>query len=881
MDSPSSTADCLIPNAKDRIPATPAEGTVPSAPGEQPAVSVVVPVFNAERWLPETLCDLLGQTLRDAEFLFVDDGSTDGSLALLEKAAAEDPRVRVLRQERKFAGCARNLGIDAARGKWLIALDADDRFEPTLLEEAVRRGEETDAQIVLFDADELVMPEGRIVPRASLARASKLPTEPFEPSEDTYEAFRVTATWNKLFRADYVRAGGFRYQETFECNDIRFVLLSMAKASRVAALPRPLVHYRVGLPDSVQANKDGHPFDVVAAYASLRRELEREGLWERFHRVFATRAAVSIAVGRIAGFRSARAARDWYDAMQGRFLSELGLVDLPNDEFIGPDADNLRVRLRDFQSVPFDEWIWRLLHQYKDSGENRRRALSEARIAHAEDRRSLASAKARLARTEERLADAEGRLADAKGRLADAKRSLAAERRNLAAEQRARRSLRRSFSCRLGFALTGPVRFALSLFRRSSGAPRKDAAPAPPPRTTDASRKNLLTVLPSIVSGGRIVYRYEVSGEWADCFHAEKPFFVEYPFDLERVPESVRIVPFLSQAMPVAWVCDAEVRVPACDRDFHDCLEAVKGGYRAMYPMIRFAGRLSAERLETNRPAGQDAREALACFSGGVDAHATAIRHLSERPVLVSIWGSDVPWGKEDGWRPVEELIRGNAKTLGLESLSLRSSFRDLLDRERLGRRVRKSGDAWWHGFQHGLGITGHLAPVAWRRGAGTVFIASSFTAGDTYTCASDPAIDNRIRFCGAAVVHDGYEWNRQDKIRRIVEYASENGVRLPLHVCWKKKGGDNCGHCEKCWRTILALYAEGADPRAFGFPGFNGLRDLPGDMERDAENFRTRTAAHYRPIQSRLRSRLAERDVPAELLWLYHGDFAAPSAAT
>ena len=118
------------------------------------------------------------------------------------------------------------------------------------------------------------------------------------------------------------------------------------------------------------------------------------------------------------------------------------------------------------------------------------------------------------------------------------------------------------------------------------------AAPAP------QAGRNRLEVLPSSVSGGRVVFRYEVSGEWAECFRAGKSFFVEYPFDAERVPEGVRIVPFLSQVLPVAWICDAEVRVPACDRDFFECLEAVEDGYRAMHPRIAFGGKLVADRLE-------------------------------------------------------------------------------------------------------------------------------------------------------------------------------------------------------------------------------------------------------------------------------------------
>ena len=78
----------------------------------------------------------------------------------------------------------------------------------------------------------------------------------------------------------------------------------------------------------------------------------------------------------------------------------------------------------------------------------------------------------------------------------------------------------------------------------------------------------------------------------------------------------------------------------------------------------------------------------------------------------------------------------------------------------------------------------------------------------------------------------------------------------------------------------MLALWVEGADPKNFGFERFDGFGDLPADMERDAVIFRTTTAANYRPIQKRLKSRMAEKDVPPELLWLWNADFASPDAA-
>lgn len=353
---------------------------------------------------------------------------------------------------------------------------------------------------------------------------------------------------------------------------------------------------------------------------------------------------------------------------------------------------------------------------------------------------------------------------------------------------------------------------------------------------------------------------------------AEETFEIIYPFDMESIPESIRIIPFLSQVLPVSWIWDAEIKAPACDRDFYDCLEKVKDGYKKMYPMYSFDGKLTVESIEENEKPG-NGQKTLVCFSGGVDATSTILSHLAEKPMLASLWGADVPWDDSEGWQPVEMLLRKNAETLDLDLITVRTSFRKLLREEVLGKHVLASGDGWYHGFQHGIGILGHMAPVAWHEGNGTVYIASSNTKGTVYTCASDPSIDNHIRFCGTKVVHDGYELDRQDKIQRIVNFSRENDLQLPLHVCWEKRGGDNCCHCEKCWRTILGFYAAGEDPKQHGFPLFTGFDSLSDDLERDYHRFRVLTVANYQPLQKKLRERVAQGDLPQEISWLVHAD--------
>lgn len=113
-----------------------------------PAVSVIIPVYNAAEFLKDGLNSLLKQTLREIEIICVDDGSTDGSLVILKEFEKTDARIRVIHQENQGAGAARNNGMDVARGKYLAFLDADDFFEKNMLKAAYDRAEETEAEYV-------------------------------------------------------------------------------------------------------------------------------------------------------------------------------------------------------------------------------------------------------------------------------------------------------------------------------------------------------------------------------------------------------------------------------------------------------------------------------------------------------------------------------------------------------------------------------------------------------------------------------------------------------------------------------------------------------------------------------------------------------------
>ena len=103
-----------------------------------PKISVIVPVYNTEKYLHHCIDSILSQTFTDFELLLIDDGSKDSSGAICDEYAAKDNRVRVFHKENGGVSSARNLGLDNATGEWIAFVDADDYLAPSYLYDFVQ-----------------------------------------------------------------------------------------------------------------------------------------------------------------------------------------------------------------------------------------------------------------------------------------------------------------------------------------------------------------------------------------------------------------------------------------------------------------------------------------------------------------------------------------------------------------------------------------------------------------------------------------------------------------------------------------------------------------------------------------------------------------------
>lgn len=315
----------------------------------------------------------------------------------------------------------------------------------------------------------------------------------------------------------------------------------------------------------------------------------------------------------------------------------------------------------------------------------------------------------------------------------------------------------------------------------------------------------------------QVKFSFSVTEGLSDYF-SKIPFVIEYPENIESVPDSIAAIPFVSNVLPIVWLTDSQLQLDELDKAFYDCIPNVRNGFEQMFPESEFKGQIKVDKIVECDIASDGGSATF--FSGGLDAVNTLISHFDEKPALISVWGSDIRFDNVDGWNVVHKGIADYSEKYNLPDVVIRSSFRDFDNEGALHRRYSEQlKDSWWHGVKHGIGLLGHAAPYAYLHKLSTVYIASSnCPANGLVRCSSSPLTDNHVRFAKAKVIHDGYEFSRQDKIHNVVNYVKSSGDQVSLHVCWESQSGDNCCQCEKCYRTIVGLIAEGAEPVDFGF---------------------------------------------------------------
>ena len=372
----------------------------PDAYGSRVCVSVVMPVYNAEAYLDQALDGLLARNDLPIEVICVDDGSTDGSLDVLWAFAARDPRVRVVSQPNSGAGAARNAGMRLARGKYLSFVDSDDLFEPDMLSRAYVRARETDADVVVFRCDEYHEGTRTFAPTDWTINHDLLPAEePFAASEvpcNLFKAF-VGWPWDKLFRTDYIRSLGLRFQGLRTSNDLLFVYSALAKADRIATLDEVLAHRRMHA-GSLSTTREFSWDCCHDALCALRRQLVDWGLFQEREQDFVN-YCLNFTLWHLNSLEG-EAYCGFYDKLKNEWLDELGVTGRSMDYFYKRDE---YLQLEKLLASTSEEFLFWQLGRARNARDEVALKLGSVRGRLDEQKRQGAEQAERLLRLSDRL----------------------------------------------------------------------------------------------------------------------------------------------------------------------------------------------------------------------------------------------------------------------------------------------------------------------------------------------------------------------------------------------------------------------------------------------------------------------------------------------
>ncbi len=207
-----------------------------------PKVSIITPTYNVEPYIAQCIESVLAQTLTDWEMILVDDASTDGTVAVIERYLG-DPRLKLFRNEtNQGAGYTRNRCLDEATGEWIAILDSDDWYEPNRLERLVQFAEEMQADMVV-DLQKDIDSEGKVLE----ARWSQFGENPSQPRYYTVsEVMQVHPAFKPLIRHQFLKEHQIRFvPDIRKSQDYAFYIEILLKGARFAVLPEALYCYRV------------------------------------------------------------------------------------------------------------------------------------------------------------------------------------------------------------------------------------------------------------------------------------------------------------------------------------------------------------------------------------------------------------------------------------------------------------------------------------------------------------------------------------------------------------------------------------------------------------------------------------------------------------
>ena len=200
-----------------------------------PCISTIVPVFKVEHYLRKCIDSLLAQTMREIEIILVDDGSPDRCPEICDEYARQDQRIKVIHQQNRGISAARNAGLAAASGEYIMFVDSDDWVEPDFCRIPYETAESKGADMVIFSC---IRHEGEVSGRTRTGKIGNMTKQ--EAISKLARGVRFTI-WNKIYKKRLFNEVSFPEGENFE--DLVVMPELINRADTIYSIDIPLYHY--------------------------------------------------------------------------------------------------------------------------------------------------------------------------------------------------------------------------------------------------------------------------------------------------------------------------------------------------------------------------------------------------------------------------------------------------------------------------------------------------------------------------------------------------------------------------------------------------------------------------------------------------------------
>lgn len=207
---------------------------------EKKKISIIIPAYNAEKYISESLETILSQSYKNLEIIIINDGSKDNTQKVLEEYESKYPNIKVINKQNEGVSRARNDGLDIATGDYIGFVDSDDQVEPEMFERLIENAEKYDCDIS-HCGYKLIRPDGMTFDFYGTYNLKQ--QDNYEGIKDLLEGKIVEpGIWNKLFKRELLE--GIRFPENIRFNeDLYFCVLAFAKAKTAVFYDAPLYRY--------------------------------------------------------------------------------------------------------------------------------------------------------------------------------------------------------------------------------------------------------------------------------------------------------------------------------------------------------------------------------------------------------------------------------------------------------------------------------------------------------------------------------------------------------------------------------------------------------------------------------------------------------------